>query len=151
KKMIPFPFQIALLKGRSNYINMLKFEQSLYDKDPHYDTVLTKMQLLVWLVQTETGDMDELNISSGGRLYKQRIKHDGWFFQKEKDPWFSHDFYIHARNLAQNADVVITNHSMLLIDSEKDQSILPEYKYVVIDEAHNLEKAARSCFGKKVE
>ncbi|MBS4194476.1 ATP-dependent DNA helicase DinG [Lederbergia citri] len=151
KKMIPFQFQIAILKGRSNYINMLKFEQSLYDKDPHYDTVLTKMQLLVWLVQTETGDMEELNVSSGGRLYKQRIKHDGWFFQMEKDPWFSHDFYIHARNLAQNADVVITNHSMLLVDANKDQSILPEYKYAVIDEAHNLEKAARSCFGKKLE
>ncbi|MBS4199481.1 ATP-dependent DNA helicase DinG [Bacillus sp. FJAT-49732] len=151
KEMIPFPFQTSTLKGRSNYINMLKFEQSLYDKDLHYDTVITKMQLLVWLVHTETGDMDELNVSSGGKLYKQRVKHDGWFFQKEKDPWLSHDFYMYARNLASCADLVITNHSMLLVDTEKDQNILPDYHYVVIDEAHNLEKAASNCFGKKLE
>ncbi|MCR2820213.1 ATP-dependent DNA helicase DinG [Lederbergia panacisoli] len=151
KQLIPFPFHTSILKGRSNYINMLKFEQSLYDKDPQYDTVMTKMQFLVWLVHTETGDMEELNVSSGGNLFKQRIKHDGWFFQKEKDPWFSHDFYMHARNLASNADLVITNHSMLLRDIENDQNILPDYQYVVIDEAHNLEKAARNCFGKKLE
>ncbi|MBS4217331.1 ATP-dependent DNA helicase DinG [Bacillus sp. FJAT-49711] len=150
-QLIPFSFQTSILKGRSNYINMLKFEQSLYEKDPQYDTVMTKMQFLVWLVHTETGDMDELNVSSGGRLFKQRIKHDGWFFQKEKDPWISHDFYMHARNLAANADLVITNHSMLLADIENDQNILPDYHYVVIDEAHNLEKAARNCFGKKLE
>ncbi|MCJ8006651.1 ATP-dependent DNA helicase DinG [Lederbergia wuyishanensis] len=151
KEIIPFSFQTSILKGRSNYINMLKFEQTLYDKDPQYDTVITKMQLLVWLVDTETGDMDELNVSSGGKLYIQRIKHDGWFSQKEKDPWIAHDFYLYARNLASRADLVITNHSMLLLDTENDQNILPDYQYIVIDEAHNLEKTARNCFGKKLE
>ncbi|MBS4222178.1 ATP-dependent DNA helicase DinG [Lederbergia citrea] len=150
-KIVPFPFRATILKGRSNYLNMLKFEQSLNDNEGHYDSVLTKMQLLVWLVFTDTGDMDELNFSSGGHVYKQRIKHDGWFFQQEKDPWYSRDFYMHARKLASNADIVITNHSMLLIDTETEVNVLPEYQYVIIDEAHHFERAARKCFGKKIE
>ena len=29
--------------------------------------------------------------------------------------------------------------------------LLPDYRYVIIDEAQNLEKAARKCFGHKLE
>ena len=89
----------------------------------NYDSVMTKMQMLVWLIYTETGDMEELNFSSGGKLYWQRIKHDGWFLQKEKDPWISRDFYMHARQLASTADLVITNHAMLLMDIEREENL----------------------------
>ena len=149
--IVPFSFRAAILKGRSNYVNMLKFEQSLRDDELQYDSVMTKMQLLVWLIHTETGDMEELNFSSGGKLYWQRIKHDGWFLQKEKDPWISRDFYLHARQLASTADLVITNHAMLLMDIEREENLLPDYRYVIIDEAQHLEKAARKCFGNKLE
>jgi len=151
KNIVPFSFRATVFKGRRNYINMLKFEHSLSEVDHHYDTVLTKMQILVWLVQTETGDLDELNFSSGGQIYRLRVEHDGWFYSQEKDPWKSRDFYLHARNQATNADIVITNHAMLLADAEKDGEILPHYQYMIIDEAHNFEKAARKCFGKKLE
>jgi ATP-dependent DNA helicase DinG len=40
----------------------------------------------------------------------------------------------------EKADLIITNHAMLLSDILVDNSILPEYKYLVVDEAHALEK-----------
>ncbi|WP_062104828.1 ATP-dependent DNA helicase DinG [Bacillus niameyensis] len=150
-KLISFPIQATILKGRNHYINLFKFEQTLKEQENHYDTVLTKMQLLVWLVYTDTGDLDELNFSGGGLLFKQRIKHDGWFINKEKDPWLSRDFYLFARKLAACSDLIITNHSMLLADTEKNMEILPEYHYIIVDEAHHLERAARKSFGKKLE
>ena len=58
---------------------------------------------------------------------------------------------MHARQLALTADIVITNHSMLLIDTEHEKSLLPDYHFVIIDEAHNFGKAARKCFGQKFE
>ena len=39
-----------------------------------YDETLTIMQILVWLTDTETGDMEELNISGGGQLFIDRIR-----------------------------------------------------------------------------
>jgi ATP-dependent DNA helicase DinG len=147
KAMIPFPFKAALLKGRNHYPNMFKFEQSLKEEDLQYDSVLTKMQLLVWFTLTNTGDMDELNLSSGGKLYWNRIKQDGWHLSIKRDPWGQRDFYLRARKKAEHADLIITNHSMLLADIEKENKIFPDYEYVVIDEAHHLERSARQYFG----
>lgn len=39
---------------------------------------LTKAKILVWLLQTETGDRDELNIPEGGKLLWNRICSDAY-------------------------------------------------------------------------
>ncbi len=146
KQMFP-AIRTALLKGKNHYINLFKFEQTLQEEDAQYDAVITKMQILVWLTQTQTGDVDELNLSSGGQLYWNRIRHDGWHLKEKKDPWIGRDFYLQARKKALKADLIITNHSMLLTDMISEQKLLPAYDYLVIDEAHHLEKSARSQFG----
>ncbi|VXB31610.1 3'-5' exonuclease DinG [Bacillus sp. 349Y] len=143
----PFPFKTVLLKGKNHYINLFKFEQSLREDEAQYDAALTKMQILVWLTRTETGDMSELNLSSGGQLFWNRLKQDGWHLPHHKDPWVSKDFYLSARKEALEADLIITNHSMLLTDVKMEKKMLPDFNYLVIDEAHHLEKAARQHLG----
>jgi ATP-dependent DNA helicase DinG len=147
EKISPVPFQTVLLKGKNHYINLFKFEQSLREAEPQYDVVLTKMQILVWLTRTETGDVDELNLTSGGQLFWNRLRHDGWHLPHSKDPWVSKDFYLHARKRAQSADIIITNHSMLLSDIINKGNLIPSFDYLVIDEAHHLEKSARQHLG----
>ena len=147
EKISPTPFRTVLLKGKNHYINLFKFEQSLREDESQYDVVLTKMQILVWLTRTGTGDMDELNLTSGGQLFWNRLKHDGWHLTHTKDPWIGKDFYLAARKNAQEADIIITNHSMLLTDMVRESSMLPPYDYLVIDEAHHLEKSARQHLG----
>ncbi|WP_282138975.1 ATP-dependent DNA helicase DinG [Rossellomorea aquimaris] len=147
EKISPTPFRTVLLKGKNHYINLFKFEQSLREDESQYDVVLTKMQILVWLTRTESGDMDELNLTSGGHLFWNRLKHDGWHLPHTKDPWVGKDFYLFARKSAQEADIIITNHSMLLTDIVKESTMLPPYDYLVIDEAHHLEKSARQHLG----
>ena len=143
----PFTFQTVLLKGKNHYINLFKFEQSLREEDPQYDVILTKMQILVWLTGTETGDVDELNLTSGGQLFWNRLRHDGWHLPHSKDPWVTKDFYLNARKRAQTADIIITNHSMLLSDIINHGNLIPAFDYLVIDEAHHLEKSARQHLG----
>jgi ATP-dependent DNA helicase DinG len=147
EKICPVSFQTVLLKGKSHYINLFKFEQSLREADSQYDVVLTKMQILVWLTRTETGDVDELNLTSGGQLFWNRLRHDGWHLPHSKDPWVSKDFYLHARKRAQSANIIITNHSMLLSDIINKGNLIPSFDYLVIDEAHHLEKSARQHLG----
>lgn len=146
ERILSFELQTALLKGRSHYISLAKFEQALREVDDNYDISLTKMQILVWLMETETGDRDELNLSSGGKLYWDKLKNDDATYDLNKS-WLSYDFYLRARKMAQTADFIITNHSFLLSDMVSDQSILPSYHYCVLDEGHHFEKAAGKYFG----
>ncbi|PFO02440.1 ATP-dependent helicase DinG [Bacillus sp. AFS076308] len=146
KNILPFKIDAVLLKGRHQYLNLEKFHQTLMDENDNYDTTLTKMQILVWLTETETGDRDELNLSSGGQLYWNKIKEEPSILFEDKG-WQERDFYQKAIRNANSADIIITNHSLLLSDIKGAGSILPASDYVVIDEGHHLEKVASRFFG----
>lgn len=63
----------------------------------------------------------------------------------------SRDFYLRARKDAQKADIIITNHSLLLTDLTAENVILPEFSHVVIDEGHHFVKASGKHFGNKLD
>ncbi|WP_080845482.1 ATP-dependent DNA helicase DinG [Cytobacillus gottheilii] len=149
-KILPFHVNAALLKGRGHYISMAKFEYTLKEKDDNYDTTLTKMQILVWLTETKTGDIDELNLSSGGNLFWNRVKNDHNVFIETKE-WKTRDFYSIAKNRANAASVIITNHSLLMSDLLAEKPMLPNYHHVVVDEAHHFVKAAGQHLGKQFD
>jgi ATP-dependent DNA helicase DinG len=145
-KMFDFSLRVALLKGRNHYLSLAKFEESLNQEEDNYDTTLSKMQILVWLTETETGDLDEINLSSGGMIYWHKIKNDDTMFLQGKS-WLSRDFYLNAKKQAKEADLLITNHSLLLSDLASEHQILPEYHYAILDEGHQFEKAAGKFLG----
>ncbi|MEH7301539.1 ATP-dependent DNA helicase DinG [Neobacillus drentensis] len=148
--ILPFRIRTVLLKGRNHYLSLEKFYQTLMDENDNYDTTLTKMQILVWLTETETGDKDELNLSSGGLIYWNKIKNETTVYSQNQQ-WQERDFYIKAKRAAHDADIIITNHSLLLSDIKGDGSILPKFEYVVIDEGHHLEKVAGQFFGDSLD
>jgi ATP-dependent DNA helicase DinG len=50
----------------------------------------------------------------------------------------------------ESADIIIANHALLFSDlvlREQNFSLLPDYKSIVIDEAHNIESVAQEHFG----
>ncbi len=149
QRIVPFPITAVLLKGKEHYINLERFSQTLYDDNDNYDTILTKMQILIWLLETGTGDKDELNLSSGGQIYWNKIKLDNT--SRQTKTWMERDFYLRAKKKAERANLIITNHSLLLSDLSTQNSILPQYSYAIIDEGHHLEKAAANYFGRKLD
>ncbi|WP_462412008.1 ATP-dependent DNA helicase DinG [Neobacillus sp. Marseille-QA0830] len=145
-KMLSFEVNAVILKGKKHYLSLEKFYLTLLDEDDNYDTTLTKMQILVWLTETETGDKDELNLSSGGLIYWNKIKNETQVFP-ENQAWQDRDFYKLAKSKAESSDIIITNHSLLLSDIKEHGSILPNYDFAIIDEGHHLEKSAAQFFG----
>jgi ATP-dependent DNA helicase DinG len=145
-KILPFKLKTVLLKGRNHYLSLERFSQTLDEENDNYDTGLTKMQILVWLTETETGDQDELNLSSGGQIYWNKIKNEPTMFLRSQ-AWQERDFYLKSKRKAVVADLIITNHSLLLSDLKGEGSILPEFAYAVIDEGHHFEKVASQFFG----
>ncbi|MFD0051637.1 ATP-dependent DNA helicase DinG [Actinomycetes bacterium NPDC127524] len=151
KKILPFPIHAVLLKGRGNYLSLAKFERSLRQKDDNYETALTKMQILVWLTETETGDRDELHLTSGGQLFWERLQSDEFTYQGLQLPWQKRDFYTRARAIAEKADIIITNHSFLMADLISKNSGVAGDGYLILDEAHHFEKAASRHLGRRLD
>ncbi len=141
-QLVPFSFTTAVLKGKRNYISVKKFARTLNDIDTNYDIALTKCQLLVWLTETETGDVDELNLTAGGTLFWEDVHSD--------DTNEEYDFFVRAKEQAKHAHVVITNHSFVMHDLTADEKFLPSYEQLIIDEAHHLEDVAAHFFGRHV-
>ena len=57
--------------------------------------------------------------------------------------------YYRARRQAAKAGVVITNHSVVLMDAAQGEignAILGNYDFLIVDEAHDLTQAAYSAF-----
>ncbi|WP_307794914.1 ATP-dependent DNA helicase DinG [Alkalihalobacillus sp. BA299] len=152
KKLLPFPFRAALLKGRNHYLCLRKFEQRLQNHgDDNYDTLLSKGQILIWLTETLTGDVEELNLPSGGRSFWHEVQSESNTCLGPQCPWFSRCFYQQAKKAAQTADLIITNHALLFTDVAEMQTIIPSYSQVVIDEAHHFEDVASNHLGVSID
>ena len=139
KKILPVEFKAVALKGRSNYLcprrlQMFRVKESLSPKEAR---LLSK--LLVWLPSTTTGDREELFMPDYGEqaLWSQ-VASDGNICQPRTCGADS-CFYARARRAAESAHIVIVNHALLLSDIAVDSRVIPEYKYLIIDEAHHLE------------
>ena len=72
-------------------------------------------------------------------------------FHESKSPWHSRCFYQRALTRAKLADLIITNHALLLADHRSEYSLIPTYNHVIIDEAHHLESVASHFFGEKLD
>ena len=151
QQVLPFSFTAATLKGRGNYLCLRKFEQALLEpvEEISQEIRMVKGQMLVWLTQTETGDIEEINLPSSGKLFWQQVKSDSHSCLNRECPWFSRCYYFQARERTREADVIIVNHALLLSDLQAENRILPAYETAVIDEAHHLDEAATQHLGKQ--
>jgi predicted DnaQ family exonuclease/DinG family helicase len=138
----PIKFKSATLKGRKNYISLKRLENFLDKKffQDHEVTLLIK--ILLWLEKTESGDMEELSIQGKEYSVLDEICCAEHVCQHEDPEYLSGCYLMKARKKAEKANIVIVNHALLIQDAIADSQLLPEYRYLVVDEAHHLEKVA---------
>ena len=138
----------ALFKGRSNYLCLRKLFLVDLNEDVSNDNALLFAKTYFWLQATKSGDKSELNISSKTRDFWRLVASDSESCLGNKCKWYAKNCYFwHAKRIAELADVLVINHALLLSDCHADRKILPDYKYLIIDEAHHLEKIASEHLG----
>lgn len=148
EKVIPFTFRVALLKGKSHYISLEKFAKTLQSTaEDNYDITLTKAKLLVWITETETGDIDEIQLPSSGYYFFKSISAASKEQIDYYSPWFTYSYYEQARKRAHHSDLIVTNHALLCTDLFNDYKLLPTYDKIIVDEAHHLEETASRHHG----
>jgi len=148
-ELSPAPFRSAVLKGRSHYLCLRKFEGKINNQDfpnEREDRVIAS-QMVVWLGETKHGDEEELNLGQKGGEFWSHVASDADSCLNRACPWFRKCFYHRARNDAGAADVIITNHSLLFTDVKAEHRILPAYGRLVVDEAHHFEDVASQHLG----
>ena len=130
-----FNINFHSLKGPQNYIKLDSFYQTLLRQDSNRLVNRYKMQLLVWLTETETGDLDEIRQKQRYMAYFDEIKHDG---KLKADSLFKdYDFWQQSYQKAKEAKVVVTNHAYLLTRMEDDHDFV-RGKTLVIDEGQKM-------------
>lgn len=130
-----FNINFHSLKGPQNYIKLDAFYQSLLRQDNNRLVNRYKMQLLVWLTETETGDLDEIRQKQRYMAYFDEIKHDG---KLKADSLFKdYDFWQQSYQKSKEAKVVVTNHAYLLTRMEDDHDFV-RGKTLIIDEGQKM-------------
>lgn len=131
----------TVIKGRSNYLCLNKLEQHFSNSAQN---TLQQNYFLAritnWLANTSSGDKNELNLKQHEHEYWANVAADSYTCLGSKCNFYNACFVVQARRKAEQANILITNHSLLLSDVKLDNGILPPYKYLIIDEAHNLEQ-----------
>lgn len=139
----------VLVKGRSNYLCLTRWRSFRRNSDHSPDEVRFIAKVLLWLPNTRTGDVAELPLTADERTHWTKVcaTIETCTGRRCQGPNGRQCFLYRARQEAEGAHLVLVNHSLLLSDIAADNAVLPEYRYLVIDEAHRLEAQATDQFG----
>jgi ATP-dependent DNA helicase DinG len=147
---------VAFLKGRQNYLCLLRFEQFLRNPTFAVREEATLFDgIAAWAEKTQTGDRAELlelpeNLASWRDLSATADQCLG-----AKCAHYDRCFVFRMRREAAEADVIVVNHHLFFADlalrsssaGDAGAAVLPAYDAVVFDEAHAVEEVATEHFG----
>ncbi len=152
RSVFPDEFSAVLVKGRSNYVGLRRLARSSAKQKALFETEAQRSQLWEveeWAYRTEDGSLSDLPRQPAPVVW-DRVRSDGDDCFGRRCPHFSKCFYQRARRRASNAQLLIVNHAMLFADvalRRQGAAILPDYDYLVLDEAHTMERVAGEHMG----
>ncbi|MDH3206230.1 MAG: DEAD/DEAH box helicase [Gemmatimonadota bacterium] len=149
----------ALVKGRGNYVSIRRAllasesQVSLFEDDRSDEMA----RLLEWMRNTEDGSLSDLSFSPAEDTWEE-VRSDPDICLRSRCPHFQECFYQQSRRRAAAADLLVVNHHLLFTDlavrrvtqNYTQSAVLPAYRHVILDEAHNVEDAATSHLGVEV-
>ncbi|MFB0518658.1 MAG: helicase C-terminal domain-containing protein [Acidobacteriota bacterium] len=159
KQALKEKFKAVLVKGRGNYaclrkVSALEADFQFYAEEEDASTLTT---LIKWAHSSQDGSLSDLNFVPPEETW-EKVKAETDACLRSKCPHFHQCFVNRARREAASADLLIVNHHLLFADlalrkvlgNYGELSILPAYRKLVLDEAHNIEDVATSYFGGQI-
>lgn len=161
KKLLPWEFSYALLKGVGHFLCRKKFpeiEGEIAMRERVAPEVAAEMKLLRDFIKQHstdmsfTGDRSSLPFeptSETWRLFSTNSEE----CTGTKCPRAAGCYSMKHREAASTADLVVTNYHMLFVDALVREasggmaSLLPPYQILIMDECHKAPDIAREFFG----
>ena len=147
-KAVGRPATTALLKGRANYLCLHRLDQVTEAASALADDL---NEVREWRYRTDSGDRAELIDVAEDSPVWPLVTSTAENCLGQKCPEYSKCHVVKARRAAQEADLVVVNHHLLLADlamkEEGFVEFLPGAEAIIIDEAHQLPDLAVQFFG----
>ncbi len=148
----PRSFRAALVKGRGNYLSIRRLKLASKRQDRLISDPAERRSLHViedWAYDTADGTLATLPPLERPAVW-ERAHSDAGNCMGRACPTYKACFFQRARREMEGADLLVCNHAILCSDlalRRRGVALLPEYKHVIIDEAHALEDVASDHFG----
>ena len=152
KKALATDAQMALLKGRANYLCLYRIEQfqhtrGVLDAQGLADFVNVKN----WANSTLSGDIGELDTIPEDSPIFPHITSTVDNCLARDCPHYEDCYLVKARQRAIDADVIVVNHNLFFADMAlKDTGfgeLIPKADVMIFDEAHQISDIASEYFG----
>lgn len=155
KNALGISARVALLKGRANYLCLHRLHLFAQEgKTGHGRLAADFVKVQQWASQTRTGDTSELSSLPEDSPLWPRVTSTADNCFGQDCPAFSECHLMAARRQAQEADILVINHYLLLSDIALQQEghgdLLPPAHAYILDEAHQLPEIASHFFGRRV-
>ena len=149
--------QVALLKGRSNYLCLDRLSRQMVEShtneaDPTLLTQLVKVR--TWSSETKTGDLGDCEDLPEDSMIIPTITSTNDNCLGKECPSYTDCFVLKARKRAMDSDIVVVNHHLFLADLAIKETgfgeLIPEADVFIFDEAHQLPDIASEYFGQSI-
>ena len=147
-KAVGRPVTTALLKGRANYLCLHRLD---HVTEAASALAADLREVREWRHRTDSGDRAELiDVAEDSPIWPL-VTSTAENCLGQKCPEYSTCHVVKARRAAQEADLVVVNHHLLLADlamkEEGFVEFLPGAEAIIIDEAHQMPDLAVQFFG----
>jgi len=142
------PVTTALLKGRANYLCTQRLDQVT---EPASVLLEDLNEVREWRYRTTSGDKAELIEVPEDSPIWPLVTSTAENCLGQKCPEYAKCHVVKARKAAQEADLVVVNHHLLLADLAMKEKgfveFLPGAEAIILDEAHQVPDLAVQFFG----
>ncbi|MDO9545591.1 MAG: helicase C-terminal domain-containing protein [Pelolinea sp.] len=153
RKALGINLRAAVLKGRANYLCPKRLQALRHRKPREVNELRLLGKVLVWLETGGKGNKNEITLTGPA-------EQEAWNRVSAQDESCNMEAclntmggscpYFQARQSALSAHIVIVNHALLLSDVVANNRVLPDYKYLIVDEAHHIEDASTNALSYQV-
>lgn len=155
RQALGVPVDVALLKGRANYLCLHRLELALAEGRLCSRSEVSDLQVIrEWSGRTRSGDIAELTALAEDAPLWSQVTSTGDNCLGSDCGQYDDCFLVQARRRAQEADVLVVNHHLLFADmalkGEGFGELLPGAHAFILDEAHQLPETASNFFGTTV-
>ena len=152
KKYLNLPdLKVVLRKGRGNYVSRRRLKNAQnFEWEPDQIPEIEDIETWANNPETKTGAIQDMNFIPSGAVWEQ-AQSDQYDCLGKKCPTFKSCYYFKSKMEAEEAHIIICNHALLALDlmvkyqTEENATILPNFKHLIVDEAHALEDAIRKA------
>ena len=154
RRALALPIQVALLKGRANYLCRHRLVRAVADPAGLRPEVRRDLAAVRdWASVTRSGDVAEAGLAEAAAIWPAVTSTADNCLGQDCPEW-QRCHLVEARRRAQEADLVVINHHLLCADmalrEEGFGEVLPGADAVIVDEAHQLPDVAAQFFGNAV-